>query len=650
MEQMVKWSRRVFGWTLLSLGLTFLLYIWWLIGLGFDLLPRHCSDFVHVWLWVLLPVIPVILVSLTAFVLIAGWVKSVRSATFPDRKIDGPGYFLLGVALAVNGVIGFFIAVCLLFVPARRRGRVALFLLIGEFVLLILLFCTSILAALSDSVRMAVLHAACILWVIFTVGFLVLIPLVSGVKLPGWQRCWAWGTAALGVFAVGLGQYAMFAADAKVEALKNDLHARYGVARTMAELKEVYFRSAPANAAFTEFVDNGKDFIKEFETYDFLNYFDPSMLKADSVEKLKFEEFLTDNPDAAARIDAIFANGPVRYDVDFTVDHPFNLLLPHSRVLRFCQKMYAARVRLALLRNDRAEAMRLHRLSRNVALSPSDGGNLLEVLVMFSLEQTRLQMTADMLASGILSSEDIVEIESDLLNIRSHLRPKLIAAYVGEAASAGISIDFFLESGRMMWEESEPIQVHNVIGAPIYCYFRNDHAFVLEHFASRLQLLDRKDFSRDLMDNADIDIGGKTRILSAMLMPSFGRSVCLMFRLEAQIDMGTIGCEIERFRQKNGRLPESLDELNMPDMPLDPGTGKPFDYRIGEFSTVVWGKSRTVGYTGYRLSGGLTDADGEKYEEEYRSFTVIDPGSAVIESEERHDDLMPMLPVDCDGE
>ena len=649
MEQMAKWSRRIFGWMLLSLGLTFLLYIWWLIGLGFDLLPRHCADFAQIWLWAMLPVIPVVMVSLTAFVLIAVWVKSVRAATFPDRKIGGPGCFLLGLALAVNGLIGFFIASCLLFIPARRRGRGALFMLIGEFVLLMLLFGFSIIAVSLDYVQMTVLHATCILWGMFTVGFLVLIPLVSGVKLPGWQHCWAWGTAALGVFAVGLGQYAMFAADAKVEVLKNNLHNRYGLARTMGELKNVYYRSESADAAFTEFVDNSDDFIQKFRPYDFLHYFDPSMLKADSGEKLKFEEFLTENADAVARIDAIFANGPVKYDVDFTVNHPFYLQLPHLSVLRFCQKLYVARVRLALLRNDRAEAMRLHRLSRNVALSSSNGGSLLETLVMFSLEQRRLEMTADMLASGILSSENIVEIESDLRNLRPHLRSELTETYVGEAANAGIFIDVFLESGRV-WDDSESIQFRNVIGAPLYCYFRNDHAFIFTYFTSWLQMLERKDLSRKFVDNADIDIGG--RIFSAMLMPSFGEVVCNMFRLEALIDMGEIGCEIELFRQRNGRLPGALAELNMPDMPLDSGSGKPFDYRIGKFSTVVRSddKERTVGYTGYRLSCELTDADGKKYEEAYRSFTVMDTGSAEIESEERYDDLMPMLPEDCDGE
>ena len=82
-----------------------------------------------------------------------------------------------------------------------------------------------------------------------------------------------------------------------------------------------------------------------------------------------------------------------------------------------------------------------------------------------------------------------------------------------------------------------------------------------------------------------------TRVIIRIIMPSLLRSVVLQLSITAQLQCTRLGLAAERFRLKEGRLPESLDEL-VPDyidsVPTDPFDGQPMRLAVTEKGIVIY--------------------------------------------------------------
>ena len=275
------------------------------------------------------------------------------------------------------------------------------------------------------------------------------------------------------------------------------------------------------------------------------------------------------------RMDAVAGAGTGKYAVDFAVESPADIILPHLSALRSLEKLYAARIRAALVNRDRGEVMRLYRLSGMLLRRQFETeGCLLETLVAYALSSIRLESIADMLASGILTADDIAAIEVDLASFCPLFQASLKSAYIGEAGRSGILSDWLFRQGQLIGAGGLNISLRNIVAAPLYCYFRNDQAGILRHYGVMLARLTGGGLSVAEVEKLDAERDGElknhTRILSSMMFVQLKRVFNMAVRSEYMVNMALISCEIERFRMKNGRLPESLDELAMKDMTRDP--------------------------------------------------------------------------------
>jgi hypothetical protein len=94
----------------------------------------------------------------------------------------------------------------------------------------------------------------------------------------------------------------------------------------------------------------------------------------------------------------------------------------------------------------------------------------------------------------------------------------------------------------------------------------------------------------------EIEDAGSTRyIMVQMLMPALERAYLAEWRDRCYMDMAVAACAVERYRLKQGRLPETLDAL-VPEfldaVPVDPfNENAPITYRVredGEFVIYTW--------------------------------------------------------------
>ncbi|MGE4300937.1 MAG: hypothetical protein AB7F40_04960 [Victivallaceae bacterium] len=251
-----------------------------------------------------------------------------------------------------------------------------------------------------------------------------------------------------------------------------------------------------------------------------------------------------------------------------------------------------------------------------------------------------------MLAAQILTDEQLAEIESDLKQQESDLRKSMIDGLKNEVILAQFVFYSTLEGPCNVIDLNGIEQpFRNPIGAPIYCYLQNEHVFLLKIYKQAISEITAPEFDQtrgikvlDEWEKTDGAEGGR-HIFAAMLLPSLSRAWMMESRQEAMLRMMRIACAIERYRLKNHKLPASLEELAMPDMPLDPFNQHPFGYECGELTfwkCHSWKMSpvKIATATGYRLYSVGPDRknDGGKLDNIDTGDIVVsvaDPGTYV---------------------
>jgi tetratricopeptide (TPR) repeat protein len=94
--------------------------------------------------------------------------------------------------------------------------------------------------------------------------------------------------------------------------------------------------------------------------------------------------------------------------------------------------------------------------------------------------------------------------------------------------------------------------------------------------------------------------------ITRLLLPSFDRAAQRQAQAEAGVGTGRIAAALRLYRDAHGTYPQSTEALRMilPDLPVDPFTGRPFLYRREGDGFVVW----SVGTDGLD-SGGVSSQD-----------------------------------------
>ena len=108
---------------------------------------------------------------------------------------------------------------------------------------------------------------------------------------------------------------------------------------------------------------------------------------------------------------------------------------------------------------------------------------------------------------------------------------------------------------------------------------------------------------REKVGDVEREYRDKLGMVARIMTPAFARTYRVELQAVAASLCARVGLAAERYRLKEGQLPDTLDELvpgYMPQLPLDPFDGKPLRFRHLD-----------KGYVIYSVGQDLTDDQGE---------------------------------------
>ncbi|OQA86212.1 MAG: hypothetical protein BWY31_01415 [Lentisphaerae bacterium ADurb.Bin242] len=419
---------------------------------------------------------------------------------------------------------------------------------------------------------------------------------------------------------------------------------------TRADSKALYYRGTEPDKDFTAWVDaqtqalkNGKtppeklgeDFFgrKPYEWSEKRNALSKA-LREPSIRKY------IDETDSLARKNKLLRY-PRKYD-----EMLCGILLPEQSCLRTAAQIYCLRIVDAVNRNDRAEAMRLLRLSMDFQNNTQKYPDwIISMLVEIASEALHLEAVEYMLGSGILTDADLDRLAEMYRGREKHFFESADSAFRGESA---LTLDVWVtllqrgtpySSKQLIYEN----RIQRYANFLVYYILMNDGLIMGNNWLELIRIIqtgrDYYQIQKEL-DNPRFEINKGNMPpfawLTGMLFPAIAGSYKKTNGIAAQLRMCLLALEIEKYKRAHGgRPPESLSELNLEKMPVDPFTGKPFFYQHGKIKQDVPLRSgnnspeAVIEQEGYRLYSVGYDGMNDKGDPRRDTvFSVVKPSAA----------------------
>lgn len=480
------------------------------------------------------------------------------------------------------------------------------------------------------------LAAALILWV--KIGRqLTGIPLKRRARMGGVVFLCLWILSALCGYAI----YYYTQAEIKAEML---MFRSAGIPTNRAELTSLLYHDAQPNARFSALVDRSRDYkIERDEGYYLLgDYRDlPESKRAPLRDYLDGKAA---QQDFAGLEELISSNPLLKYRIVLDSDIAMTSL-PHVGFYRKSMWYLIARLVLALEQKNPAEAMRLFRLADRLQESALNSDFIIGSLVACSMEAISADAVGNLVGSGQLSAEQLTELESrnrgrsEKLHaaIRRGIRaeayrnveliqqltvpyPEFIRKiHTDRDGSLDSPLLTFLFRGDTKAVPTPPcLWTLAVMNRDLLSAMRHQRA-VVRYFDDPTRTVRRESLYREL--------GKRQLLLERIILPGQIYLDDRFARTFSILRMSDLALQIEHFRRKRGRLPETLSDLGIP-LPVDALSGEGF--RFTHYARVFWddGKGNAIphDFPGWQLSapGGNFGAPSKDQHERRRDyFTVI---------------------------
>lgn len=466
-------------------------------------------------------------------------------------------------------------------------------------------------------------------------------PLKRGMRMSGVVFLGLW---ILSVFC-GYGVYYYTQAEIKAEML---IFRSAGIPTNRAELTALLYHDAQPNARFSALVDRSRDYkIEKDEGYYLLgDYRDlPESKRAPLRDYLDGKAA---QQDFAGLEELISSNPLLKYRIVLDSDIAMTSL-PHVGFYRESMWYLIARLVLALEQKNSAEAMRLFRLADRLQESALNSDFIIGSLVACSMEAISAGAAGDLLGSGLLSAEQLAELEnrnrgrSEKLHaaIRRGIRmeayrsveiiqlltvpyPEFIRKiHTDRDGSLDSPLLTFLFRGDTRAVPSPPcLWTLAVMNRDLLSAMRHQRA-VVRYFDDPTEYFKRSVRWESLYR----EFGKRPLPLESLILPGQINSYDRFARTFSILRMSDLALQIERFRREHGRLPETLSDLGIP-LPVDALSGEGF--RFTHYARVFWnddnGDTIPHDFPGWQLSapGGNFEAPSKDQHERRRDyFTVI---------------------------
>jgi len=289
-----------------------------------------------------------------------------------------------------------------------------------------------------------------------------------------------------------------------------------------------------------------------------------------------------------------------RYDVRWKPDF-CSTMLPHVEAIRKIGELLLQDAELAAHDGDFSRALRSTRAILQTARSIGDEPVLVSLLARIGVAQLAINSLIRVLSLGEASEESLHALQQVVEDELA--QSLLLPAFRGERAGMLCLFDR-LYDGRVRWESvatGNPQPVPWYEDAFDWAYFsplvRRNQADYLERtnriiqvlklpIPEQLQELEQLENEWSLAKRSSPDLK-----ISVSLLGGFFKIPQVYYRSRAQLQTARVALALECARRKQGRWPDSLDQL-VPEwlgkVPLDPYTGKPLLYRPWDHGVVVY--------------------------------------------------------------
>ncbi len=293
----------------------------------------------------------------------------------------------------------------------------------------------------------------------------------------------------------------------------------------------------------------------------------------------------------------------------------FHILLPELRLIRPLARIYALQMRYAAKIGDRDAWHDASRRLENLRSSQDQPSILISGLIGIAAEEIYLQSCAESLSSPVLTDADLLALRDRIQQSGQKCSQALLFSVSGEVVST-LDIMNSPEAAAQtlleLYSNKKALPISDRI-TPLFRYWlHKEKLYALQYFLSIPEL----DHSQSV--TALLEAPQPHFALCSLLLVE--RS--LIYRRSAEIlDQATaleLTIAVERYRRKNGVLPESLDSLVpefLPQLPIDRLNHLPYQYEFGQLETEQDIKaSQRNGYrikysgmkTNYRISDSFT--------------------------------------------
>lgn len=285
----------------------------------------------------------------------------------------------------------------------------------------------------------------------------------------------------------------------------------------------------------------------------------------------------------AARLD-----GQARYPADF--NEGLIMSLPHTEQLSAGARLLELQTVVYAHRGRPDAAFESVQAMFAVARSLKEEPIVVSQLVRMGVDARARGQIAWLLSSDALDDDQLARLDADLGTI--DYQPSFRRALIGERV-AGVRM---FADPSLLGEESAVVNAL-VHFAPLSA---GDQALYLQILADLIAAADKIGLARvEAFDQAEgrfrerfSESVMKMRYpMTYMVVPSLFALAEIVGRHEIERDSTRLAVAIERFRRQKGRLPSKLQELVpqfVPQMPVDPFSGRPLVYRSEPNEYVVY--------------------------------------------------------------
>lgn len=421
-----------------------------------------------------------------------------------------------------------------------------------------------------------------------------------------------------------------------------------GIPTNREELEQHFYQGRTPNADFRKLVDRNSDYnIKKGSECLESAY---GYYKLPESKRRKIKTYLTGElcQEDFKNIDALIESGDsLKYKMRFPNDYLTQTLMPHLNYYRTVMRYFSSRIIVALEDKNPSEAMRLFRLADKFQENVLQGDFWIGALVAISCEHIRSETIGAMLGSGFLSDDNLSEIQDLNHNreakIRNAMRyglraeaylvmetvmrlvpyPILISELQFEGQRQGDKLVWrVLFSGNTTVFPTPPCLWTDAILQRYLLFSMRRQLAVIRYFDS---VNPQRDILRDDLKRA---FAAPTFFVSPekKFLSYYFSAEQRLQRILTMSKMTDLGLQIEEFRRKHGRLPETLDELGIP-LPVDALSGEPI--RFARFARLFEedGNGGTISrdLLGWQLSapGRNHDITPEERKESLRDFFTV---------------------------